>query len=46
MNRMDKLSKEGSDQQIFTPIPLMEPNLYYNPLMNENLLLGGQTSNN
>ena len=46
MNRMDKLSKEGSDQQIFAPIPLMEPKLYYNPLMNENLLLGGQTSNN
>ena len=46
MNRTEKISKQGNNQQIFTPISLVEPNLYYNPLMNENLLLNEQSSNN
>jgi hypothetical protein len=36
---MDKLSPPATDEQIFNQFSLMNPNLYYNPFINQNLLL-------
>lgn len=44
MNRMDKLSPPGKDDQIFAPLNIMNPNIYYNPLLNQNILLRDQSS--
>ena len=44
MNRMDKLSTPGKDDQIFTPLNIMNPSIYYNPLLNQNILLRDQSS--
>ena len=46
MNRMDKLSTPAKDEQIFTPLTLMSPGLYYNTLLNQNILLQEQASVN
>ena len=46
MNRMDKLSTPGKDDQIYTPLTLMNPSLYYNTLLNQNMFLREQSSTN
>lgn len=46
MNRMDKLSTQGKDDQIITPLTLMNPSLYYNTLLNQNMFLREQSSTN
>ena len=43
MNRMDKISSPIKDRKIFSPITLMNPNLYYNNLLNQNILLKEQS---
>jgi len=45
INRMDKLSLEGNEEQLFTPITLMNPNLYYNSFLNQNLLSPNYSQN-
>lgn len=46
MNRMDKISAPVKNDQIFTPITIMNPNLYYNSLLSQNILLREQPPNN
>ena len=46
MNRMDKISTSVKNDQIFTPIALMNPNLYYNSFLSQNILLRDQSPNN
>lgn len=46
MNRMEKLSPQGKEEQIFAPVTFLDPNLYYNTLINQNLLLREQTQTN
>ena len=43
---MDKISTPVKNDQIFTPITLMNPNLYYKSLFNQNVLLREQSPNN
>ena len=42
---MDNLSPSGKEDQIFTPLNIMSPNIYYNPLLNQNILVRDQSSN-
>lgn len=36
---MDKFSPKGKNDQIYPPITLMDPNIYYNSLLNQNIVL-------
>ena len=46
MNRMDKITPQAKEDQIFTPVTFIDPSLYYNPLLHQNLLITEQTPPN
>jgi len=46
MNRIDKITDTPKDNQIFTPITYMNPSIYYTPIINPNLLIGGHSQLN
>ena len=43
MNRMDKISPPLKDDKIFTPLTIMNPNVYYNNVLNQNILVKDQS---
>ena len=46
MNRMDKITPQAKEDQICTPVTFIDPSLYYNPLLHQNLLITEQTPPN